>query len=347
MKKLLIITALILFNYFAFSQTGGNSTYNFLNLTSCARIASMGGDFLAIKDDDITLALTNPSIISKNMNNHLALNFIDYYTDVNYGFASYSRTFKKYGSFCANMQFIDYGKFTRADETGETYGNFNAGEYALSIGWGRALDSSFFIGANFKSIYSALESYNSFGIAADIAATYYNADKQITATFIAKNIGRQLHTYSGTRESLPFEIQLGMSKKMEHIPFRFSLLYNHLEKYDLTYENPDITNTIDPISGDTLTEKRFNKFTDNLMRHFVFGGEFSITKNFSLRAGYNYQRRKELMVDSKASTIGFSWGIGFRVSKFNFSYSRAAYHLAGSPNYITLTTNISSFYKKN
>ena len=43
---------------------------------------------------------------------------------------------------------------------------------------------------------------------------------------------------------------------------------------------------------------------------------------------------------------GFSWGIGIRISKFHFSYARSAYHLAGSPNYITLTTNLSDFFVK-
>jgi len=50
-----------------------------------------------------------------------------------------------------------------------------------------------------------------------------------------------------------------------------------------------------------------------------------------------------MKVDSKLGTVGLSWGLGFRVSKFHFSYSRAAYHLVGSPNYITITTNLSEF----
>ena len=37
---------------------------------------------------------------------------------------------------------------------------------------------------------------------------------------------------------------------------------------------------------------------------------------------------------------------GIRISKFHFNYARSAYHLAGSPNYISVTTNFSDFYKK-
>ena len=335
-------------NNLSYSQIGGDNTYEFLNMPNSARIAALGGNFLAIKDNDITLALANPSIITSDMHNQLALSFVDYFSDVNYGFVSYSRTFPEIGSFVGTMQFIDYGKFTLADETGQKYGNFKASEYALNVGWGRELDSAFSIGANFKMIYSALESYTSFGIAVDVAGSYHIAKKQFTISFIARNIGLQLKSYrTGNSEPLPFELQLGLSKRLKHLPFRYSILLTHLEKWDLTYEdqnNP--SGGTDPITGEPNKKGGFEKFGDKLMRHIVIGGEFLITKNFSVRLGYNYQRRQELKVDSKLSTVGFSWGLGLRISKFHFSYSRSAYHLVGSPNYITITTCLSDFVSR-
>ncbi|MCD4746802.1 MAG: type IX secretion system protein PorQ [Bacteroidales bacterium] len=347
--QIFIITLILIFfsfNNFSYSQIGGNNTYEFLNLPNSARIAGMGGDFLTIKDNDITLALSNPSIITPEMHNHLGFCFVDYYTDINYGFASYSRTFNKLGSFLATMQYIDYGKFDYADETGVRAGNFYVGESALNIGWGRQLDSSFSIGSNLKMIYSSLESYKSFGLAVDVAGSYNNTEHQLTISLIAKNIGRQLKTYnSGNNEPLPFEIQLGLSKRLKHLPFRYSILFNHIEKWDLTYEEADEIET-DPITGEVIEDSKLADFGDKLLRHIVIGGEFFITRNFSLRAGYNYQRRQELKVNSKISTVGFSWGFGFRITKFHFSYARSTYHLVGSPNYITITTNFSDFFVK-
>ena len=335
-------------NNLSYSQIGGDNTYEFLNMPNSARIAALGGNFLAIKDNDITLALANPSIITSDMHNQLALSFVDYFSDINYGFVSYSRTFPEIGSFVGTMQFIDYGKFTLADETGQKYGNFKASEYALNVGWGRELDSAFSIGANFKMIYSALESYTSFGIAVDVAGSYHIAKKQFTVSFIARNIGLQLKSYrTGNSEPLPFELQLGLSKRLKHLPFRYSILLTHLEKWDLTYENTNNpSGGTDPITGEPNKKGGFEKFGDKLMRHIVIGGEFLITKNFSVRIGYNYQRRQELKVDSKLSTVGFSWGLGLRISKFHFSYSRSAYHLVGSPNYITITTCLSDFVSR-
>ncbi len=342
----LLVTLFSLISFKLAAQIGGNGTYDFLNLTSSARIASMGGDFLAINDNDITLATTNPSIISPEMHNHLGIAFVDYYTDINYGFAAYSRTFKKAGSFVASMQYLNYGSFDFADVTGEKGGKFYAGESALTIGWGRKLDSLFSIGSNLKFIYSSLETYKSIGLAVDVAGSYTSSDRTFVTSLIAKNIGRQLKTYNGgNAEPLPFELQIGITKKLLHLPFRYSIIYDHIEKWDLSYDDP-LTQQTDPITGEVINSSNMEQFGDNLMRHIVIGGELILSKNFSLRGGYYYKRRQELKLDTKTGTVGFSWGFEFRVSKFRFSYARSAYHLAGSPNFITITTNLSDFSKK-
>lgn len=328
------------------AQIGGNNTYEFLNLTSSARIAAMGGDFLTINDNDITLVESNPSLINPAMSNKLGIAYVDFFSDVNYGFATYARSFNNIGSFAASMKYINYGKFDYATVNGERTGQFHAGETALNIGWGRQLDTLFSIGANLKFIYSSLESYNSFGLAVDVAGSYISRDRSFTVSLIAKNIGRQLTAYEGGNiEPLPFELQVGLAKRLNHLPFRYSILFNHLEKWDLRYDDPAQSQT-DPISGEVVKDSGIEVFADNFMRHIVFGGELLIGKYISLRGGYNYKRRQEMKVTTKPGTVGFSWGIGIRISKFHFSYARSAYHLAGSPNYITLTTNLSDFFVK-
>jgi hypothetical protein len=328
------------------AQIGGDNTYEFLNLTTSARIAAMGGDFLAIDDNDITLIQANPSLLNPEMDNHLGVAYVDFFTDINYGTASYSKTFDKLGSFAASLKYVDYGKFDYADVTGERSGNFYAGETALDIGWGRQLDSLFSIGANLKLIYSSLESYNSFGMAVDVAGSFITPDKSVIISLIAKNIGRQLKAYEGGNiEPLPFELQLGWSLRLRHAPFRPSILINHLEKWNLRYDDPAKQQT-DPITGEVQEVSNVEKFFDNFARHFVVGGELYIGKNLNLRGGFNYQRRQEMKIESKPATVGFSWGVGIRISKFHISYARSAYNLAGSPNYITLATNLSDFFTK-
>ncbi|OYT14760.1 MAG: hypothetical protein B7C24_16620 [Bacteroidetes bacterium 4572_77] len=326
------------------AQSGSNGTYSFLTLPNSARVAGMGSNFLTIKDNDINLALNNPSLITAEMHNNLGFSFVDYYADIKYGYATYGRSFNKLGNFVGTMQFVDYGDQIYADETGQQQGTFNAGEYAMNIGWGRALDSNFYIGANLKGIFSNYESYSSFGLAIDVAATYYNPKNRFSASLILSNIGRQLKTYNGYNEPLPFEIKAGLAKSMEHIPLTFSVLFTNLQKWDLTYTS-SLNQETDPTTGEIVEKDGgIADFGDKLMRHVVIGAELRPFKVIRLRVGYNYLRRKEMVIKTRPSTVGWSWGVGVKVYKFEIAYSRSAYHLHPSFNYFTLTTNLDSFF---
>jgi hypothetical protein len=168
------------------------------------------------------------------------------------------------------------------------------------------------------------------------------------ASLLFKNIGYQIVSYStGNHEPLPFEIQAGLSKKFLHLPFRLIALFTHLEKWDVRYDNPvNPAGGVDPITGEPNKISSVDQFADNLMRHIIVGGEITIAKVLSLQGSYNYQRRKEMTIPSKLSTVGFSWGIGLHVKQFTFSYARSAYHLVGSPNFITVMVDMDGFGKK-
>src|SRR5690606_37289409 len=137
------------------------------------------------------------------------------------------------------IKYVDYGTFQETDVIGNNLGEFTAGEYAFVASYGRELDSNFSVGANLKFIYSALVDYYSTGAAVDLAATYRNLDNGFTAAFLIKNIGTQLTTYAVERENLPFELQLGISKRFENVPVRLGLIAHNLNNWDLTYKNPN------------------------------------------------------------------------------------------------------------
>jgi len=329
----------------AFSQTGAHNVYEFLNLTNSSRQAALGGNLLAVDDGDISLVLANPVLINEDISKHLLLNYVDYFSDVNFGFVTYAHNFEKLGTFAASLQYVNYGKFLEADETGETYGEFTAGDYALSIGWGRQLHPNYRIGANVKTIYSSLYQYSSLGMAVDVGGGWFFPDNKFSGALMFRNIGRQIKSYvPGNNEPLPFEVQLAMYKRLQHVPIGFHLLFHNLQKWDLTYNDPNVLPDVDPFTGEIIAPSKVEDIANKLMHHVVVGMELSPSKSFSVRLGYNYHRRQEMIVDSKLSTVGFSWGFGFRVSKFHLSYARSAYHLAGSPNVITLTTNISDLF---
>lgn len=344
-RILFTLTGLVVFTL-SFAQIGGNNTFEFLNLPISARVTALGGNLISVKDNDLNVSLTNPSLLTDSMDNNVALSYINYFADVNYGYAAYAKKIKKVGMLSAGIQYLDYGKFIRADEIGTTDGTFGAQEMSLNISCARSiLDSNLTVGATLKTIYSHLESYTSTGTAIDLGATYFRPKQNFAAAVVIKNIGRQWRSYiPGNKEKLPFEIQIGISKKPKHVPFRFSVIYENVEKWDLTYVDPSVS-TVDPLTGEPIKKNKYKVWGDKFMRHIVIGGEFIITKNLFLRVGYNYQRRKELMVPEKRGMTGFSFGFGFRIYKFHFSYGRAVYHLAGATNNFSISFDINSFYK--
>lgn len=332
----------------SFGQVGGNNTYEFLNLPISARVSSLGGNLLSTRDNDLNVALVNPALLTDSMSNNVALSYINYFADVNYGYAAYAKKIKNIGVFSAGIQYLDYGKFTRADDIGNTDGTFSANEMSINISAAHSvLDSNLYIGGTLKTIYSHLESYTSWGSALDVGLNYVRPKQGFGVGFVIKNMGTQWSTYAGHKEKLPFEMQIGISKKPKHVPFRLSLTYENLEKWDLTYVDPaNPVLTEDPLTGEPIKQSKFKTFGDKFMRHMVIGGEFIITKNFFLRGGYNYQHRKELMVQEKRGMTGFSFGFGLRVYKFHFSYARASYHIAGASNNFSISFDINSFYGK-
>jgi hypothetical protein len=326
------------------AQTGGGSTYSFLGLTNAARVAALGGDVVSLRDDDINLVFHNPALLSPGMHGNLSLNYVDYFAGVNYGYASYAHSAGGIGNFAAGMHYVNYGTFDRTDELGVSQGTFRASEYALNLFYSRTLlDSALSAGVNLKPIFSSLEQYTSFGIALDLGLSYYLSSTMTSFGLVFKNIGAQISSYTGTRESLPFEIQAGITQGLAHAPFRFIVTFQHLERWDLTYTLQDDEMEF---SGSDAETSGFDVFADKLMRHVILGTEFLIGENFHIDLGYDYKRRKEMKVNSHPGMVGFSMGFGFRVSKFHFTFGRSSYHLAGGTNHFSLTTNLSEFYRK-
>jgi len=329
------------------AQEQSGRAYEFLNLSSTARITAAGGYAVPGLDNDLGMALFYPSLNNRNMTSQLSLNFVDYFGDISYGTAAMNKSFEKAGNFTLSVQYIDYGIFSEADELGNRLAEFSAGEYAINVGWGRSLTNRLSIGSNLKTIFSNFEQYSSFGLAVDVSVSYLDPDRMIGTSLVVRNIGRQITKYNdGGHESLPFDIVFGISKKLINAPLRFSMVAHNLHRYDLTYDD-FVTQETTFIGNENQTitsRERFGEISDKILRHTVFGFEFTPSPNFTAGIGYNYRRRQEMKVDTRLSTVGLSWGIGIKISHFRFHYGRANYHLAGAPNHFSVSTNLESLF---
>jgi hypothetical protein len=163
-----------------------------------------------------------------------------------------------------------------------------------------------------------------------------------TAALVMRNVGWQLKPYTqGNREPIPFEIRAGVSKRLKHAPFRFSLTYDNMQRWNLIYFDASQQPTTD-LTG-LETEIKPPGFFEKFGRHLVFGTELLLGKNFYAGLGFNYRRRRELATEVRPALSGFSFGLGVRIKKIDISYARSNYHRAGGLNQFTVSLTPSEF----
>lgn len=335
MPRHLLAPILAMFVTAASAQLGGSSSFRILDIPSSARASALGGDQIAVQDGDINLGIFNPALLNQEVGQQVALSYLPYFEGINIGYASYAHYFDSLNlTMAGTVQYVDYGTFIRRDEAGQEMGEFSAGEYVFQIGGGIPVDSLFSIGANMKFITSALDTYNSTAWAMDLGGVFYKRSLGLTIGGMIRNIGYQSSPFTEHREKLPFEVQLGTTYKFKHAPFRLGLMLEQLQKWDLTYEDPNATQQIDPTTGEPIEDKVTR--AEKMMLHVVPSVEVLLSKNFMLRVGYNHRRRQEMVLPDKPAITGLSFGVGLRVSKIHISYGYSQLHLAGISNTFTL-----------
>lgn len=329
------------------AQVGGDHFFDFLGLPSSARETALGGSLITIADEDLSLAYGNPALLNDKMHNRIVFNHNFHFVDITNGYAAYARSIPAASiTVHAGIKYIDYGEFDLADVFGNLDGTFSANEWSFHAGAGKKLNNRFSLGVNLKFIRSQLAGYNTSGLAGDLGALYNVPESDFSLAISLKNIGSEVSGYREEFGLSPVDLQIGLSKKLRYLPFRFSVIAHSLQRWDLKYDSP-LNQEVD-IFGEVIEQSKFTKELDNFFRHFIFSGEFLIGKNQNLRMriGYNHQRRKELSVSTFRSLGGFSFGFGLKVSKFRLDYGVGTYHLAGGVNHIGIGIDLDDFMKK-
>jgi hypothetical protein len=332
-------------------QLGGLHTYEFLNLSPSARLTAMGGNLITVRDDDVNLALGNPAALNPDMHQQIAINQSFHVAGISHGYAAFGHHFDSLGlTSHLGVQYISYGTFDETNDRGEVLGTFDAAEYAINFGVGKQVYDRLAIGANLKVITSQMAGYSSFGLGADAAATYIDTARNLTATLVFRNMGRQVTYYTEDNlEPLPFEMQFGISKRLKYLPFRFSVIYRFLDRWNIRYDDPNAEPSLLFFGEEQTEESPSSIWFDNFFRHLVFNGEFLLgaRENFRLRFGYNHFMRRELGLDNFGSLAGFSFGVGVKISRFRIDYGHQSFHLGGGLNHISIATNLQEFKRKN
>lgn len=292
-------------------SVNAQNTYEFMRLDMSARAGALAGSFVT-NSDDPDVIFYNPAGLDLLQGQPVSFSFVKHLLDINLASLSYSQNFEDIGRFGAAVKYINYGTFTKADEFGNKIGDFSAGEVAFLVGYANALDENFYYGVNVKYIYSSLAQYSSSAIAGDIGLHYAVPSAMMDIGFAVLNLGSQINYYINTREKLPLDMVVGISKRLANLPVNLSLDFHK------------------------LNEQRDDFFQK--LKAFTIGAEFNLSKVLRLRFGYDNEKRSELQVGTTAGIAGFNAGFGAIISGYTFDYGFSSLGTIGSINRISIGT---------
>jgi hypothetical protein len=344
MKTILGLFALSL-SMAATAQTGGTTSFAILNLPFNARSLALGTDFISVRDQDLSLGVSNPSLINEKMSKRASTNQALLPSGINYGMINYGRTLKNDFVGVAHLRYIDYGKMIARDIYGNEAGIFKPMDFIFGASVGKQFSPKLSVGATLNFLYSQLESYSALGASIDMAGNYYNEEKEFLATVVVKNAGYQFKGYTETRrDPLPVELQMAVSKKLKHAPFRFSLLAHNLTRWDLSYVDPSAKPTVDALTGDSIPVPTAG-FVEKVARHLTYQLEILMSKNVHVRTAFDFQKRQEMKVTERPGLSGFSFGVGLYFKRFTVDYGFGVVSRAGYQHMISLSTDLSAWRK--
>lgn len=314
MKKALLTAVISLLSLLMAHAQDGSTVFNFLKIPISSHAAALGGENISIVEDDLTMAIHNPALLSCVSENTLNLNYMTYLEGVGVASAAYSRFAGERSAWAVAAQYFDYGKMQHRDPENNYLGEFSVKDMAFMGIYNYDLSDYWSGGVTAKMIYSTAEDYTSFAIGVDLGLNYYNQASDFSASLVLKNLGGQLVAFDEKREKLPIDIQLGITKKLAHAPFRVSATMTQLTNWD---------------SSPKADGKKDN-FGKLLINHFVLGLDFMPSDNLYVALGYNCRRGNEMKINDSSHWAGLSLGAGIQIKKIKVSGSYAKYHIAGS-----------------
>lgn len=332
MRYIHLLISLLLLSTWASAQDG-DKVFSFLRFPTSSHVNALGGYNISLIERDPSLVFHNPALLGGEMDKMLNLNYMNYISDINVGSAIFTKAFRERGAWSIGATFISYGKMKEMNAANEQLGEFSGKDITINATYSHDLSDTWRGGLSFKMLYSGLADYSAFGLAVDAGLSYYNPEKEFSFGFVLKNIGAQLKTYDSEREKLPWDIQLGITKKMDHAPIRISITAMHLNKWKFKY--------ID----DTLTETDSDdNFLQTTVKHLVFGVDLVPSENFWLGVGFNPKANQDLKLKDGGNGLGgFSIGAGLKISKFDLNASVARYHPSALSLMLSLSTTLSDF----
>ncbi len=315
------------------AQDGSSSAYNFLNVTSSARIYGLGGVNISLVDDDITIADQNPALLGPEMSNIVALNYMHYLGGSNFAGARYAHSIGERAAWSASIRYFGYGSMTEALPDGSIVGTFSPKDIAFGATFSHDFADKLRGGIALYGLSSSYAEFSAFALSTDLGLNYYDPDRDLSLSVVAANMGGQIKRFHESYDRLPFDVRLGWSQSFGSLPVRFSITAWNLTHWKLPYYQ-----TGDGSAGTTTELKE--SFSSNFFRHLVFGADLVASPNYYISLGYNYKTRTDMSTYRRSFFSGFSLGAGLKVKSIGVGLAFAQPHTGATTFMLNLSLNI-------
>ena len=324
MRRLLFIVIWLAGGFSLWAQ-GGSNTFYYLLVPHSARSAALGGINLSVVENDASLIYDNPAFLGSEMDKTLLVSYLSYVSNIGMGNVLFTKQLGEKTSFGIGALYANYGKMIEVTDDNHILGDLQASDICGSVFVAHDITERLRGGITGKFLYSNYYHNTAIGIGVDLGLSYCSEDNTFSLGLVGKNIGRQIKAYEEELANLPWDIQFGVSKRLNHAPIRFSVTAMHLKRWKF-----DDVYTV----GDS--------FIKTLGKHLLAGVEVLPTDNLWIGVGYNIKRAADMHLETGNRLGGFSAGVGIRVKTFSVACSLGKYNTAASSFMISLATSFAA-----
>lgn len=314
MKKVVFALFGIFFTLMMKAQES-QEVFTFLRLPVSAHVAALGGDNVTIDDDDPTLIFHNPALICNTADKSINLNFMTYMEGAKTASASFIKAWGERATWGVSAQYMNYGSMKEMTPDNIELGDFSAKDIAVAGTFAYLLSNRWSGGVTLRFVSSSIAGYNSIGIASDLGLNYFDEERGWSISAVAKNLGGQVKAYQDEYEKIPLDLLIGVSKRLNAAPIRFSATFSRLNRWDTSF-----------------------------IQHVALGVDVFIGESIYIAGGYNFRRRDEMKVSdgdgSSSHGAGLSVGAGLSLKRFKLNVAYAKYHVSASSILINATYSL-------
>jgi hypothetical protein len=316
------------------------ATLLFLKIAPGARPSGMGETYVAISED-ATATWWNPAGLGFQHGREVTMMYVRWLpqfnlSDLYYAYLAGKFEVPEWGTFGANLIFLNLGSTTRTNEAGTVLGTFSSFEMAAAGSYGAQINPNLSMGVTLKLAYSNLSpqgagtekgSGTATAVAADVGLLYHAQFlRGLSLGANLSNMGPKVSYIDRSQaDPLPTNLKAG---------FAYKIIDQEYNKLTVASDlNKELVHRLDNGKSDEFYTAMITSWNDNQMLKTLIwnvGMEYWYSTLVGLRAGY--------WNDHLGKVFPYTFGVSLKYSSYHFDFS---YLTAGANHPLTDTMRYS------